>query len=365
MTVKPVTKNGKVVPGVYDIYIRVGQNDGDRVRKRVKCATEKDAQAIENSIRLQLGLSAKKPSPHTINAIAAKYKTWMKNHVQGKNDKPRMLDNYVLPYFGAWLPDSITTDLVNSYKEKRQAQALNKAVIKARKKGLPIPKKKPIPREINLELQCLHTMIEWGASEKPALCNSLSFSITPLPYKRQIPLVATRDEVNAIIDAATDLFHKSLFSAIYEAGLRSNEARKLKPDHINITEEQRPDGSKVKIGYIRVHGKGDKTRVVPLSPKGRLIGFLEARLEKCGTDYVWGNIGSFKTAFNGAKRRAKITRKITPHTFRHSFASHLLELESSDLRSIQEMMGHEDISTTQIYTHTTFRKNAKLVEQAF
>jgi len=183
-----------------------------------------------------------------------------------------------------------------------------------------------------------------------------------LPYKRQIPLVATRDEVNAIIDAASDLFHKSLFSALYEAGLRSDEARRLRPNDINVDDE-----------VMRVHGKGDKTRVVPLSAEGRLIGLLKERLseldqlKKEGKDdgeYMWGNIGSFKTAFNGAKRRAGITHKITPHVFRHSFASHLLESEA-DLRSIQDMMGHKDIQTTQIYAHTTFGKNKKLVNRAF
>lgn len=369
MTIKPVIKDGKIVPGVYDIYIRVSQNDKDRVRRRVKCANEIDAQVIENSIRAQLGLGSKKPSPNTINTVSRKYRDWMKNNIIGKNDKPRMLINYIEPFFGHLLPDALTTELIQLYKEKRQAMALNKAVIRAKKKGLPIPKTKPIPRSINLELQALSTTIDWGASQKPALCNPLGFKIDMLPYRRQIPAVASKDEIYSIIDNALDLFHKSLFCALYEAGLRSDEAKRMKPDCVAIWEEKVRDKTgrvkKVKLGMMRVHGKGNKTRVVPLSPTGRLIRLLEERLKDCGPDYVWGNIGSFKTAFNNSKRRAGITKKITPHTFRHSFASHLLELESSDLRSIQEMMGHEDVSTTQIYTHTTFRKNAKLIGQAF
>jgi site-specific recombinase XerC len=370
MTIKPVIRNGKVIPGLFDIYIRVSQDKKGRVRRRVECATEIDAQAIENSIRSQLGLGAKKPSPNTINTVAKKYRDWMKNNIIGKNDKPRMLINYIEPFFGHLLPDALTTDLIQSYKEKRQAQALNKAIKRARKQGLPIPKAKRIPRAINLELQALSTTIDWGAAQKPSLCNPLGFKIDMLPYRRQIPAVATKDEIYAIIDNAPDLFHKSLFCALYEAGLRSDEAKRMKPDCIAIWEEDVPIGKKgktikVKFGIIRVHGKGDKTRVVPLSPKGKLIAFLEEHLKECGSAFVWGNIGSFKTSFNNSKRRAGITKKITPHTLRHSFASHLLELESSDLRSIQEMMGHEDISTTQIYAHTTFKKNAKLIEQAF
>lgn len=362
MTIKPVYRNGRPIPGVYDVYIKFGPHDKDRFRRRKKFADDTEAQAYENDMRRRLGLEARKPSPFTINAIATKYKDWMRNHIAGKNDKPRMLDNYVLPYFGEFFPSNLTSQLINAYQGKRLAMALNKAVVIAGKKGLPIPKKKPIHRQINLELQAMSTMIDWGAAQSPALCGKLDFTFDMLPYKRQIPLVATRDEVNAIINAASDLFHKSLFSGLYEAGLRSEEARTLRPMDVNVESE-----------VIRVRGKGNKTRMVPLSAEGRFLGLLKERLseieklQKEGKDtgeFIWGNIGSFKTAFNGAKRRAKITRKITPHVFRHSFASHLLEADA-DIRDIQEMMGHEDIATTQIYAHTTFAKNKKLVNRAF
>lgn len=354
MTIKPVQRDGKVVPGLYDIYIKYGPDDKDRFRKRKRFADEAEASAYEDVIRKQLGLEARASLPYTVNAIATRYKQWMDIHIKGKNDKPRMLDNCILPFFGQWMPDALNTQMMTAYKEHRRAQALNRAILRAKAKGLPIPGKKEIPRAINLELECLENMITWGASQEPALCNPLAFKIDKLPYTRQIPLVATVEEINAIIDNASDLFHKSLFSALYECGLRSEEARKIRPQDIDIKHE-----------VIRVHGKRDKTRIVPIPHKGRLKGLLKARLKECGKEFVWENIGSFKTAFNGAKRRAGITRKITPHSLRHSFASHLLELEDSDLRSIQDMMGHEDIQTTQIYTHTTFQKNKRLVDRAF
>lgn len=343
----------KISEGVYAINIRIDQTNEGRIRKRVKCASELDALAIEASIRASLGQKAKGSSAYNINAVAAEYIRWMKSNVIGKNDKPRMLNNYILPYFGAWLPDRLTSNIIDKYVEKRLAMALNKAIIKAKEKGLPIPKEKRINRAINLELLCLQSAIKWGTDQKPAICNPIPFKIVLLPHKRQIPLVATREEITAIIDNSSDLFHKSLFCAMYEAGLRSDEVKKLKPKDVYIDH-----------GFIIVHGKRDKTRVVPFKDGGRLAGLLSLRLKECGKDFVWGNIGSFKTAFNGAKRRAKITSKITPHCLRHSFASHLLE-SGADLRSIQEMMGHEELSTTQIYTHTTYQANKKYVENTF
>jgi len=352
MTTKEVKIKGVVVAGKFDICICVGD---ERMRRRVSCASELDAQAIEASLRAELGVE-KKTMPYTIAAVAIKYKSWMNNNVQGKNDKPRMLDNYIVPFFGSMLPDRITSPLIEQYKTKRLAMALNKAILKAQKKGLPIPKKKQINRAINLELMCLSSLIKWGAGETPALCNPIRFRIQMMPVDKRNPVVASRAEIDAIIDNAFDLFHKSLFCAFYEAGLRSEEARSLRPCDINIKE-----------GMIRVKGKGSKTRIVPISssPTSRLKGFLEERLMECGKDYVWDNIGSCKTAFNGAKRRAGLShKKITPHILRHSFASHLLENET-DLRAIQEMMGHEDISTTQIYTHTTFKSHKKYIERTF
>jgi len=343
----------KIRDGVYAINIRIDQTNEGRIRRRVKCASELDALAIEAGIRANLGQKAKGSSAYNINSVATEYIRWMKSHVIGKNDKPRMLKNYILPFFGAWLPDRLTSGMTDLYIEKRLAMALNKAILKAKAKGLPIPKEKKINRAINLELLCLETTVKWGTEQTPTLCNPIPFKIAKLPYNQQIPHVATKEEITAIIDNASDLFHKSLFCAIYEAGLRSEEARKLRPKDINIEN-----------GFMIVKGKRDKTRVVPFKDGGRLAGLLALRLKECGKDFVWGNIQSFKTAFNGAKRRAGITSKITPHVFRHSFASHLLE-KGADLRSIQDMMGHKEVSTTQIYTHTTYEVNKKYVENTF
>lgn len=154
------------------------------------------------------------------------------------------------------------------------------------------------------------------------------------------------------IQATTDQFHKSLFLALYHAGLRSQEARALRWEDVNFDDN-----------YLRVTGKGNKERIIPMS--ARLSAELKRHQDGAGQGtYVWGNITTFQTAFDGAKRRAGISKRITPHTLRHSFASHNLEA-GTDLRSIQGMLGHESISTTEIYTHVTFRHNSKQIKKVF
>lgn len=321
----------QVRDGVYDIYIRLDRTR--RIRRRIACASHLDALAVETEIRTQLGQQAKVKA-FTINAVAEQYIPWMRmNHTEKTyKEKHRILLARVLPFFGAFLPDRLTSPLIETYKKKRLAGG-------------------KIHRQVNLELLCLQSLIKWGSERTPPLCNKLLFKIEPLPYKRQIPHVASREEINAIIDNASDLFHRSLFCAIYEAGLRSDEARRLTKADVNIEH-----------GFLRIHGKGDKTRLVPLSK--RLSVLLSERLKEARGHYVWDNIKSFKTAFAAAKRRGRITTHITPHTLRHSFASHNLEA-GTDLRSLQEMMGHNDISTTQIYTHTTFRYLKEQIDNAF
>lgn len=326
----------KVRDGVYDIYIRIDQTNEGRIRRRRKCASELDALAIESQIREELGQQAN-VSVHTVAAISSKYIPWMRMNHREKTyvDKHRMLISRILPFFGAFLPDRIGSQTIETYKTMR---------LRDTKRG-------KIHRQINLELLCLQSMIGWATEQKPALCNPLTFKIEPLPYKRKMPYVATREEADLILDHASDLFHKSLFCALYDAGLRSDEAKTLRPGDVNVRER-----------FMRVAGKGGKIRVIPLSL--RLAYLLKRQLKECGPDYVWGNIGSFKTAFNASRRRAGVNKKITPHVFRHSFASHNLEA-GTDLRSLQEMMGHEDIGTTQIYTQTTFRMHQEQIERAF
>lgn len=172
----------------------------------------------------------------------------------------------------------------------------------------------------------------------------------------QIPTVLTIEEVDRIVsapDPSTCLGQRdrAILETLYSCGLRVSELIDLRFSHL-FREE----------GFIQVHGKGNKERIVPISEKAinEIGNFEKFRYEldvKRGfEDYVFLNRFGRKlsriSVFNLVKRycaEAGIQKEISPHTFRHTFATHLLE-GGANLRAIQMMLGHEQISTTEIYT---------------
>lgn len=172
-----------------------------------------------------------------------------------------------------------------------------------------------------------------------------------------IPEVLTVEEIDMII-AAVDMEksegqrNRAMIETLYSCGLRVSELCGLKISDLYFDE-----------GFIKVEGKGSKQRLVPIS--GRAIAEIslwlsqrsEGKIKKGFEDFVflarWGNAISRIMVFHLIKElaeRAGITKTISPHTFRHSFATHLLE-GGANLRAIQAMLGHESIATTEIYTH--------------
>jgi integrase/recombinase XerD len=147
--------------------------------------------------------------------------------------------------------------------------------------------------------------------------------------------------------------NRAILEVLYSCGLRVSELVNLKFSEIYFDE-----------GFIQVHGKGNKSRLVPIgndAQKYTLIYLEQVRnhiiIKKEANDIVFlnrrGNKLSRVMIFLIIKNLAKkigLTKKISPHTFRHSFATHLIE-GGADLRAVQEMLGHESITTTEIYTH--------------
>ena len=167
--------------------------------------------------------------------------------------------------------------------------------------------------------------------------------------------IAEIDRIQSAIDLSKEEGHrnKAIIETLYSCGLRVSELINLKISDLYFDEE-----------YIRVKGKGNKERLIPISKKAieEIKNYFENRrnlqpIEKKHEDYVFLNRRGKKlsrimifTIIKQLAAAAGIEKNISPHTFRHSFASHLIE-RGADLRSVQEMLGHESIITTEIYTH--------------
>lgn len=175
--------------------------------------------------------------------------------------------------------------------------------------------------------------------------------------ERPLPDFLTQDEIRILFsvfkeDNPLEIRDKTMFELLYSSGLRISEACSLKMKDIDRENM-----------LIQVKGKGDRERLVPFGEIAAELlekyfsGPRDQIMKENISEYVFiskkGGAISRKSAWRLLKKyieRAKIKKNITPHTLRHSFATHLLQ-NDADLRSVQELLGHIDISTTQIYTH--------------
>ena len=176
---------------------------------------------------------------------------------------------------------------------------------------------------------------------------------------RLLPETLTVAEVEALLEAAPDVRARALLELLYAAGLRVSEALGLDREDLST------DG-----GFVRVIGKGDKERLVPVGDialdwldrwlteaRPALLELAHVAPPRGGPLFLGDRGGRLarQQAFaivKGAARAAGLPPAVSPHTLRHSFATHLLE-GGADLRIVQELLGHASISTTQLYTHLT------------
>lgn len=185
----------------------------------------------------------------------------------------------------------------------------------------------------------------------------------------KLPSILTAREVERLLvspagESVAALRDRAMLELLYATGLRVSELVSLKIRDVNLN-----------AGYLLTLGKGKKERLVPIGESARqaVAAYVLALQLKCASsrdsEHLFlsrlGGKMSRQAFWNIIKKRsyeAGIVRNISPHTLRHSFATHLLE-NGADLRSVQIMLGHADLSTTQIYTHVTRERLKKLHEE--
>jgi integrase/recombinase XerD len=175
--------------------------------------------------------------------------------------------------------------------------------------------------------------------------------------EKVLPNVLSKEEVKQILEAHRNIKHRAMLSLIYSCGLRCGELLALKPEHID---------SKRGIVLIK-QGKGKKDRIAPLSVK--IIEILRNYYtlykpkiylfegQEIGKPY---DNRTLQQVLKQALVKAKISKPVTLHWLRHSYATHLLE-NGTDLRYIQEILGHKSSKTTEIYTHVSTKSIQKII----
>ncbi len=184
---------------------------------------------------------------------------------------------------------------------------------------------------------------------------------------KKLPSTLSVDEVSALLEQHDDspaaLRDRAMLELLYSSGLRLSELSALEADGVDMPESE-----------VRVVGKGNKQRIVPVGSKAldaiRSWLAVRSRLAVVDETALFVNQKGRRLSNRGIQYRISewagkngLGRHLHPHMLRHSFASHVLE-SSGDLRSVQEMLGHADISTTQIYTHLDFQHLAKVYDDA-
>ena len=226
------------------------------------------------------------------------------------------------------------------------------------------------PKSVARNLSSIKMFHKFLVGDRIAKTNPVENIDTP-KLSRTLPDVLNQDEIEAILNQPNPteplgIRDKTILETMYATGMRVTELIKFKQSDIYKDE-----------GFVKIFGKGSKERLVPIGTsalrwiekyrhevrnklaekgRGQEVLFLNARGKPMSRMAVWNIVRAYTL-------KSGIKKEVHPHTFRHSFATHLLE-GGADLRAVQEMLGHSDISTTQIYTHID-REYLKEVHKTF
>ena len=256
---------------------------------------------------------------------------------------------------------------INKYYHINDVKKIDRAHIEAYLKKL--KKNELTTKSIARKLTSLKSFFKYLCSIKE-IDEDITKTFSSPKIEKHLPQVLSVDEVLLILESINittplGLRNKALIELIYGSGLRVSELLSIEIENIHINNE-----------YINVIGKGNKERMVPISDmacialRNYLVNGREQLKKVLRTNKLFLNVnGTVLTRqgfFKILKKMATdvgVTTECSPHTLRHSFATHMLE-NGIDLRTLQKLLGHEDISTTQIYTHISQKRIKEIYAKA-
>ena len=295
-------------------------------------------------------------SPAVPNELTGPLAEFIRHLASEKRHSPKTCDSYQrdLLRLADWLGRSgfVAWQRVTNHDLRRYVATLSREGMSGRS----------IARHLSATRRFYQFLLrEKLASDNPAL------DIRAPKSGRRLPRVADVDQLNYLLDGQPDdpleVRDLCMFELMYSSGLRLAELASLDLDTVDL-----------RSGEVRVMGKGDKERLLPVGRKaisaiqawlpyraalandGEAALFVSQRGERLSHRSIQARLSRW-----GISRGAD--QKLHPHLLRHSFASHMLE-SSGDLRAVQELLGHADIATTQVYTHLDFQHLARVYDQS-
>ncbi|MEJ2697984.1 MAG: tyrosine-type recombinase/integrase [Candidatus Sulfobium sp.] len=277
------------------------------------------------------------PKNRTVGDLFREYLDWYDLHRSPTTyrDCEGVFKNHINPHLGQYIANEISINHINVYKRLRHGEGGKN-------------------RTITTELHYFSGFRRWAA--KLGFIEKKDFNIERLPYTRPIPIVLSLKEAIKLINAA-EPFYRGIFILLFTCGCRLKEARQLKWTEVDFQNRT-----------IKILGKGGKENILPMADL--LYTELKKLKKKASSEWVFQSrvrddipVQDIRKAIARAKKKAKITKRVYPHLLRHSLATHLLDSDVN-LRRIQEILGHADVSTTEFYTQVAVKMKRDAMKKA-